>query len=356
MKKINLVLIIGGKNAEHEVSLQSGLSVFQALNKNKYNISIIGIDKNGNWSMLNKNNFLKNPQNPKTISLNLQDSRKIALSTDGGKTYIFDIKNGKRLDRVDIAFPVMHGTYAEDGAIQGYLEMMQIPYVGPKILGSAICMNKIIAKKLLEQAGLPVCKYFPIENINYLTPALINQIDEKLKFPLFVKPASQGSSVGVSKVNNKHDLESKIQKAFKYDSQVLVEEAVVGREIEVSVLGNTNLKASLPGEVKPSHEFYSYEAKYIDENGAELHVPAKLSSSEIKKVQDLAIKAFKTLQGQGMARVDFFLQKDGELIINELNTIPGFTKISMYPKLWQVSNLSYPKLLDKLIKLAMENN
>jgi len=312
MAKLNIGLIFGGKSGEHEVSLESAKSVYETLNKKKYRVSLIFIDKSGKWS------------------------------------------TEKDLEKIDVFFPVIHGTYGEDGCIQGFLELLNAAYVGSGVIGSAIGMDKDVQKRLLRDAGILTAKFISVEKIQ-LNKRLTKTIIQKLKFPLFVKPANLGSSVGVSKVDADDDLHKAIEEAFRYDNKILIEEGIAGREIECSVLGNDKPVASLPGEVLPKHEFYSYEAKYIDENGAVLKIPAKLSKNKIEEIRKLAVKVFRILECSGMARVDFFLEKSGKVIVNEINTIPGFTKISMYPKLWEISGIPYRSLLDKLISLALEN-
>ena len=248
-------------------------------------------------------------------------------------------------------FPVLHGPFGEDGTIQGLVELANLPCVGPNLLSSAMCMDKGIMKEILRARGL--------SSPHHLTLHQTDPIDEKgiiaeFTLPLFVKPAQMGSSVGVSKVHTEEELLPAIREAFKYDERILIEEYIDGREIECSVLGNEDPEASLPGEIITLHKFYSYEAKYLDENGAQFILPAKIGALKTKEVKYLAIKAFKALRCEGMARIDFFLKKDGTLLINELNTIPGFTSISLYPNLWEISGISYPKLIDCLIELSIK--
>ncbi|MCL5432655.1 MAG: D-alanine--D-alanine ligase [Patescibacteria group bacterium] len=340
MKKIKVCLLFGGKSGEHEVSLQSAKSVYEALDKKKYDVFLVGIEKSGKWLLGNSSNYLLNSSDPKLIKLNKAKMKEITPDA---------------LDSVDVFFPVTHGTFGEDGCLQGLLEFTNAGYVGAGVLGSSVGMDKDVMKRLLKQAGIPVPDFFVFQKSEY-SPKIIKQIILKFKFPVFVKPANMGSSVGISKANNIQQLKKAISDAFSYDTKILIEENVTGREIECSVLGNENPKASLPGEVIPStkHGFYSYEAKYIDEKGANLLIPAKLPLKTVQKIQDLAVKTFKTLECSGMARVDFFLKKDGTVFINEINTLPGFTKISMYPKLWEATGIPYSKLLDKLIELALE--
>jgi D-alanine-D-alanine ligase len=342
MKKIRVGIIFGGKSSEHEVSLQSAKSVYEAIDKDKFEIVLIGIDKKGQWAYYDTNKYLVNSNNPKTIML---DSPLNSLQlTSSLKQPVIP---------VDVIFPVMHGANGEDGTMQGLLKIIGIPFVGASVLGSAIGMDKDVAKRLLRDAKLPIGKFLTFrknDRINF------DDVVSEIGLPFFVKPANSGSSVGINKVHKQEEFDQFVKEAFKHDNKILCEEFIKGREIECSVLGNENPTASLPGEVIPTHEFYDYDAKYIDVNGAKLVYPAKLDKSTIKSVQELALKIFKVLELSSMARIDFFLTEDGKLFINEVNTIPGFTKISMYPKLWEVSGLPYPKLIEKLIDLALEKH
>ncbi|MBI4084812.1 MAG: D-alanine--D-alanine ligase, partial [Candidatus Levybacteria bacterium] len=299
-----------------------------------------------------------------------------------------DVSHGTAENAVDVVFPVLHGTYGEDGTIQGLLKLANIPFVGASVLGSAVGMDKDVMKRLLRDAGLPVARFIVVKRSDVIARSeapyhlvqgeatkqsqrdrhgrlgrprddkgiSFNEIVKQLGLPFFVKPANAGSSVGVSKVHNEKEFASAVNTAFSYDSKMLVEEFIKGREIECSVLGNENATASLPGEIIPTHEFYDYDAKYIDEKGAALQIPATLQQKKVKEVQALAVKAFQTLCCEGMARVDFFLNKNGKFFVNEINTIPGFTKISMYPKLWEASGVPYSELIDRLIQLAIERH
>ncbi len=351
--KLKVCLLFGGKSGEHEVSLMSAKSVFEALNKDSYEIFLVGINKKGEWLLHEKDDYLLNSNNPKKVEIKEKNSRRVFPTIEKNVPALLDLSDGKMVVQVDVFFLLTHGTYGEDGAVQGLLEMMNVAYVGAGILGSAIGMDKDIMKRLLREAGIPIG---PFHSFNYsdISESQLDIAIQELDYPIFVKPANLGSSVGISKVNNKKSLDKAIEEAFQYDTKILLEKCILGREIECSVLGNDAPKASLPGEVIPSHDFYSYEAKYIDKNGAKLEIPAKLSDQQVVDIQQLAVKTFKVLQCAGMARVDFFLTQDNQLYVNEINTIPGFTKISMYPKLWEVSGISYSHLLDKLITLAVE--
>jgi len=252
---------------------------------------------------------------------------------------------------VDVVFPILHGPFGEDGTMQGLLKLANIPFVGAGVLGSAIGMDKDVMKRLLRDAGISVAQFLTLRRQD--TPDY-NDVTKELGLPLFVKPANMGSSVGVSKVNNEADFIDAVKEAFKYDNKILIEENILGHEIECSVLGNESPIVSVPGEVIPRHEFYSYEAKYVDENGAGLEIPAKLSDEETDKIKSIALKTFKVLECEGFGHVDCFLTKEGKVYVNEINTIPGFTSISMYPKLWEASGISYSELIDKLIQLAID--
>lgn len=352
MKKINVGILFGGKSTEHEVSLQSAKNVIDAIDKDKYDITLLGIDKTGQWFLNNSSHFLLNSNNPKSIALDKTD-KEVVLVPGNANQQLLCVSDKSESRSVDVVFPVLHGAYGEDGTVQGLLKLAGIPFVGAGVLGSAVGMDKDVAKRLLRDAGISnakflVCHKWDQQALNF------DEVSQYLGLPLFVKPANAGSSVGVSKVKNKEQFLQAIDKAFEYDNKLLLEEFIDGRELECAVLGNENPIASSVGEIIAQHEFYSYEAKYIDENGAVLQIPAKISDEIAKKIQDAAIHTFKVLCCEGMARVDVFLTKDNQVVVNEINTIPGFTKISMYPKLWEVSGISYTELIDKLIQLALE--
>ena len=349
-KKLKIGVLFGGKSTEHEVSLQSARNVIKALSKIKYEVVPIGIDKEGKWMLQNRANYLLNENNPKLVKLN-KSNREVVLSAESSGALI-NVSNGGSSSKIDVFFPVLHGPFGEDGSIQGLLKVAGVPYVGAGILGSAVGMDKDVMKRLLRDAEISIPEFIVCKKAN--VPTFL-EVKKKLGLPFFVKPANTGSSVGISKVKNKAGWNEALKNAFCFDSKIIIEEHIEGREIECSVLGNDHPIASLPGEVVVNSEFYSYEAKYIDENGATIEAPAKnLSKDTIKKIQQLAIKVFQTLNCEGMGRVDFFLKKNGQVLVNEINTIPGFTNISMYPKLWTASGIPQPELLDKLIKLAIE--
>lgn len=351
MKKIKIGLLFGGKSGEHEVSLQSAKSIYEALDKDKYEVLLVGIDKQGAWRLGTASNYLLNASNPKLIALN-KKAPVVTAIVGAGETSLISPASGTALGAVDVFFPIIHGTYGEDGSLQGLLELLDVPYVGAGVLGSAVGMDKDVMKRLLRDAGLPIGNFFAFTR-EALTPRALATATRALKFPIFVKPANMGSSVGIAKAHDKKELAVAIKDAFRYDTKIILEQFIKGREIEVAVLGNDNPKASVPGEILPSHEFYSYEAKYIDEHGAAVDIPAKLSARDTKKVRELAVQVFQKMDCAGMARVDFFLTPRGKFVVNELNTLPGFTKISMYPKLWGATGVPYPELLDRLIKLAI---
>jgi len=320
-KKLTVGIIFGGRSGEHEISIISARSVMEATDKSIYNIKSIYIDKKGNWTIENK---------------------------------LVEASNA--LKDVDIAFPVLHGPYGEDGTIQGLFEMEDVPYVGAGVASSAVAMDKQLSKDIFRSHEFHVADYIIIQKHEWdrSRQKIIRGIEQIIGYPNFVKPANLGSSVGISKVMGRNEIEEAIEQAFLYDSKGLVEEAVKdAREIEVSVLGNEVPQASVCGEIIPSRDFYSYEAKYVDDK-SELIIPAKLSVETSNKIRETAIAAYKAVGISGMARIDFLVQKDNKIFLSEVNTIPGFTKISMYPKLWEATGLPYPKLIDKLIKLGLE--
>jgi len=348
-KKIRVGVLFGGKSAEHEVSLQSAKNVIDALDKSKYEVIPIGINKNGKWLLNTSSNYLLNSHNPKLIKLN-QSNKEVSLYAEG-KGSLATISAGTKIkEKIDLIFPVLHGPFGEDGSMQGLLKLAGIPYIGAGVLGSAIGMDKDVMKRLFRDAGIPIGKFITLrvgEKISFSKAIL------ELGLPLFIKPANMGSSIGVSKVKNENEFKTAVKEAFKFDTKVIVEEFINGREIECAVLGNDNPMASIPGEIIANQDFYSYDAKYIDE-GAVAEIPAKINKKTAKKIQTLAINVFQTLNCEGMGRVDFFLKKNGSIFVNEINTIPGFTNISMYPKLWEASGIPQTKLLDRLINLAIE--
>lgn len=345
-KKIRVAVLFGGKSAEHEVSVRSAQNVVRALDKQKYDVILVGIDKNGAWNFCEMSQLFSGEM--KIFCKQGTSSRAIPQLFNVGGEFL----RGKGFERIDVVFPVLHGPFGEDGTIQGLLKLAQVPFVGASVLGSAIGMDKDITKRLLRDAGIPIVRF-----LTYKKHERKNITFEKLKqslgVPFFVKPANLGSSVGVTKIHNKREYSVALELAFSYDNKILIEEYIDGKEIECAVLGNEAPIASLCGEIIPHHEFYSYEAKYLDENGAALSIPAHIPKHVSKKIQKLAIQVFEVLCCEGMARVDFFVTDDENIFINEINTIPGFTSISMYPKLWEVGGISYEKLIDTLIEFAI---
>ena len=359
-RKKRVGILFGGKSAEHEVALQSAKNVIEAIDEDKYEVALIGIDKQGQWHLQDSAKFLLNPDNPEMIALNTSSASETLAVVPATHTsqQLVGTSEKQTIDPVDVIFPILHGPYGEDGTVQGLLKLMDIPFVGAGVLGSAIGMDKDVMKRLLHAAGVPMAKFVVVTQ-SARNAIDFNKVVDEIGLPCFVKPANLGSSVGVSKAHDEQEFQCAIDEAFRYDVKVLIEEYISGREIECSVLGNENPIASLPGEVitdKTKHQFYSYHAKYIDEHGAALRIPADLPEHLVKRVQELSVKSFKVLCCEGMARVDCFLTDDQCVLINEINTIPGFTRISMYPKLWEASGISYPELIDRLIQLALERH
>ena len=368
-KKIRLGVLFGGRSGEHEVSLTSAAAVMQALDPEKYELVPVGITRDGRWRVGSKaigllagaegDNLAQRTASLQTV---LEDGRAVTPSVDpsGPKLLPMAKSSGavKARPEVDVIFPVLHGTFGEDGTIQGLLELADLPYVGAGVLASAAGMDKDVMKRLFRDAGLPVVPWEMVLRKEWEDdPAGVRRkIEKRLRYPLFVKPANLGSSVGITKAHSRAQFKAGMDLAAQYDRKILVEKAVDAREIECAVLGNDQPEASLPGEIVPVNEFYDYEAKYIKE-GSKLLIPARLSRRQIKRVQDLAVRAFKAIDGAGMGRVDFLLdRKNGKLFLLEINTIPGFTSISMYPKLWEATGVPYSKLLDRLVELALERH
>jgi D-alanine-D-alanine ligase len=347
-KRLRVGVIFGGRSGEHEVSLASAASVIRALDPEKYEAVPIGIGKDGRW-------FMGTPAQ-KMLPEVLRQGQRVMLSADPNVGALMPLEQSSAgSQRVDVIFPVLHGTYGEDGTVQGLLDLAGLPYVGSGVIGSAVGMDKDMAKRLFLQAGLPVGEFLAILRSGWENgrERILKSVAKKFRFPLFVKPAALGSSVGMSKVHKRQELPAALDLAAEFAQKILVERNIRGREIEVSVLGNDEPRASVPGEIIPHREFYDYTAKYLEE-GTRLEIPAKLSSAQIKRFQEYAIQAFRCLECRGMARVDFFLEKpSGRIYLNEINTIPGFTSISMYPKLWEASGIPYRELIDRLIQLAL---
>lgn len=354
MERKRVGIIFGGKSAEHEVSLQSAKNIVDAIDRDKYEIILLGVDKKGRWQINQEGSFLLNENDPKQIKLRQTDEEIIVLPGKD-QAQIMNRSTQKPLPQIDVIFPVIHGTLGEDGSLQGLLRALNLPFVGVDLLGSAVSMDKDFAKRILRDAGIPVAKGL-VYKAHQKSEIDFKEVADKLGLPIFIKPVNQGSSVGVNKARTEIEFNQAIEEAFLYDDKVLIEEAIVGREIECAVLGNDHPVASLPGEILPQTDFYSYESKYINESGAILSAPADLTEQQTQSIRDEALRVFKALDCEGMARVDFFMKADGTLIVNEVNTIPGFTKISMYPRLWSISGLSYSELIDRLIELAFERH
>ncbi len=349
-KKIKVGILFGGKSAEHEVSLQSAKNVAEAIDKDKYDVALIGIDKSGKWLLPNQSEFLLNAGDPKLIALNRQDEESVALVPQSGGE-LTDIAAGGSHSAVGVVFPILHGPFGEDGTVQGLLKLAGVPFVGAGVLGSAVGMDKDVMKRLLRDAGVPIGKFLVFRRGDTID---FDAVAAELGSPVFVKPANLGSSVGIHKAGDQASLAEAVDDAFAYDTKILIEEFIEGRELECSVLGNEQPIASVVGEIVPSHEFYSYEAKYIDEQGAALEIPADLPDEVSERIRELAIRSFQVLECEGLGRVDCFLTVDGDVVVNEINTIPGFTRISMYPQLWEASGISYSELINRLIELAIE--
>ncbi len=341
-RKIRVGILFGGKSAEHEVSIRSARNVAEAIDKEKYEVRLIGIDKKGHWLAPQKSAALIG-----ATSIPTSDVKSIVLAPESDG----DITSSEGEEKIDVVFPILHGPFGEDGTVQGLLRIANVPFVGAGVLGSAIGMDKDVMKRLLRDAGISIAKFIVATES---APVSFKQAHSELGLPLFIKPANLGSSVGVSKVTTEEEYAPAIRKAFQFDTKILIEEYIEGREIECSVLGNENPIASIPGEVIVHDEFYSYDAKYIDERGASLRIPADIPPETTRLVQETAIKTYQALACEGMGRVDSFLTLDGRVVVNEINTIPGFTNISMYPKMWEASGISYTDLIDRLITLALE--
>ena len=342
MEKLNLGILYGGQSTEHEVSMRSAESVLGALDREKYNIHLIHISKQGEWILADQS---------ERIEALTDGDNGVRLSIVPSQQFVSE----KGTHHLDAVLPILHGTAGEDGIIQGVLEMIGVPYAGCNVRSSAVCMDKDMTKRLLKLEGINVADWVVFHHgekdaVDYAA------VEADLGLPMFIKPVNQGSSVGVSKVTDEQTFHEALALAFEFDTKVMVESAVQGREIEVSVLGNTDLTVSVPGEIVANTEFYSYESKYIDESGAALEIPAKLEQPIAEKIRQTARTVYRTLDCEGMARVDVFLSEDGEVIVNEVNTLPGFTSISMYPKLLEASGISYPELLGRLVGLAVERH
>lgn len=346
-KKLKVGVLFGGRSGEHDISILSARSVINSLDKARYTVVPIAISREGKWVTTTESRLLLEQGSPEDIS-----------SPEKHTGPLISAQRLKALSQVDVVFPVLHGPYGEDGTVQGLLEVAGLPYVGAGVLSSAVGMDKAIMKALFAFNGLPVPRYQVVlrEDWEKSRDITVEGVEQVIGYPCFVKPANLGSSVGISKVRSREDMAPALDEAGRWGRKLLVEEAIDAREIECSVLGNDEPQASIPGEIVPSREFYDYYAKYHD-NSTRLIIPAGLPDGQAAEVQELAIRAFKAIDCSGMARVDIFLSRStGKLYVNEINTIPGFTDVSMYPKLWAGSGLPYPRLLDRLIELALERH
>ena len=353
-----VVILFGGRSAEHEISVISARSVMDALDPERFEAIPIGVTKRGRWQLMTAGPPVLPPGHASTLPrITELSGSEVALDQEPGSQALVG-RDGRRTE-IDVVFPVMHGPFGEDGSIQGFLEMAGVPYVGAGVLGSALGMDKAVQKVLMASAGIPVAEHAVVYEREWEEdPEAVEARAEHLGYPVFAKPAALGSSVGISKVHDPGELRGAMEEAFRYGSKALLERSVEGaREIECAVLGNDEPVASVAGEIVPrGHEFYDYEAKYVDEDGSELIIPALVAPATLEEIQRLAVAAFRAIDCAGMARVDFFITRDGGLILNEVNTIPGFTQISMYPKLWEASGVSYSELIDRLIELALERH
>ncbi len=359
--KLRVAVVFGGRSAEHEISLISARFIVQSLDRERFVPVLIGIDKEGRWHLQEEAMLLGASRDPRLVKLNqsMPDVALAAHPTPSGEGMIYvGGTSGQDAPRgVDVVFPVLHGPMGEDGSVQGLLELAGVPYVGSGVLGSAVGMDKDVMKRLLLQAGLPIVRHETVRRAEWEKDkeSVLSRC-AALGFPCFIKPANLGSSVGIRRVKEPSALADAIDYAFSFDTKIIAEQGIVApREIECAVLGDEEPIASIPGEIVVDHPdgFYSYAAKYIDENGATIRIPAELSDEQKDRVRELSIRTFQTLEAQGLARIDFFLAQDGQLYVNEINTIPGFTAISMYPKLWEASGVGSVELVSRLIDIAL---
>ena len=362
-KKINLGILFGGRSCEHEVSVVSAQSVLNAIDPEKYTVHLIGIDKQGHWHLgsdidqLIENKEVKSLGEGHTKERTSSNQITLGLHYQGNLEPISETQ--KSLPSLDVIFPILHGTFGEDGTLQGLLELAGIPYVGCGVAASSIAMDKALAKQIFSAAGIPQSPCTIVRRADWQQDGtgILNHAEAELGFPMFVKPANMGSSVGVSKAHDMNSLKTAITDAFQYDNKIVIEQSMENcQEVECAVLGNENPTASVVGEIIPGAEFYDYQTKYIDDK-TETLIPARISEPLSEKVRSLSITAFKAIDGSGLSRVDFFAnEKTGEVFLNEINTLPGFTPISMYPQLWAASGITYPALIDQLIDLAIDQH
>lgn len=354
-RKIRVGIVFGGQSAEHEISILSARNVLEALDTERFEPVLIGIDKRGRWLIQDAARLLASARDPRLVRI--EEGRPAELPSTFSAPVKAAIPGGLGVGALDVVFPVLHGTLGEDGAVQGLLEVAGIPYVGAGILGSAVGMDKDVMKRLLRDAGIPVTPFQTVRRDRFdADPDGVGRELAALGFPLFVKPANAGSSVGITKVTRAQDIERALLLAFEFDSKVLGEAAVDGREIELAVLGGRPPTVSVAGEVIVEHPdgFYSYDAKYIDEKGVRFDLPAHLTAAQLREAQALALRTFDVLDCEGLARVDLFLTAEGRFLVNEINTLPGFTAISMYPKLWALSGIRQQELVSRLLDLALD--
>lgn len=350
-------VLFGGRSGEYDVSLCGAAAVYDNLDRSKYNVVAIAIDKDGRWYPDAEPEFIDDPDFGRIFKVKRNGDWYFNVYPDDGKLNFFD-RHSERTLSVDIIFPVLHGTNCEDGRLQGLLELVTVPFVGSDVLGSAVGMDKDVAKRLLKEGGVNVVPWITVKKHEWENSKEFILQDILLEFglPCFVKPANAGSSVGISKITTEEDFFPAVSAAFDYDNKVLIEKAINVREIELAVLGNEHPQCSVAGEILPHDEFYSYKAKYIDKNGAELMIPAEIDEILADEIRHCALNAYQLLCLKGMSRIDFFIDdEDNTYYVNEVNTLPGFTSVSMYPKLWEHSGLSYSELLDYLIDLALQN-
>jgi D-alanine-D-alanine ligase len=354
MSKTRVAVFCGGQSAEHDVSLASGKNIADALDAARYDITLVAIDRTGVMRLIPSLDELRKTSLDKPIDVTAFPTRVALYRGDKGPVLV-ETAGGRKITDLDVAFPILHGPYGEDGTIQGFFKFIGLPFVGPSILGSAAGMDKDITKRLLRDAGIAIGKFVVIQrHVHAKSPTNFESLKAELGLPFFLKPVNMGSSIGVHKVSTKEKFDAAIRDAFQYDTKVIVEEFTEGREIECAVIGLHRLEASPPAEIIPTHDFYSYEAKYLDENGAAIELPAKVTPDQAKEFARLAVRVCEVLECHGLSRVDFFLRKsDGKILVNEINTLPGFTKISMYPKMMGLTGRSYSGLIDELIKLAI---
>lgn len=354
MGKTRVGIIFGGKSAEHEVSLKSARNIVQALDTSRFEPVLIGVDKAGRWYLCDRANWLANADDPNAIALVTSGPQlSVTPGADGAARLV--AADASAVPAIDVVFPIIHGTGGEDGALQGLLRLLELPFVGSDVIGSAAGMDKDVAKRLLRDAGLGVAP-FVCFNATTAASADFDAIVAELGLPLFVKPANQGSSVGVSKVRDRDQFLAAMALALSFDRKVLVESAIVGREIECAVLGNDQPRASICGEVVLNDDFYAYDTKYLSASGADIVIPAQIGNAAHDAIAEVAKRAYAAIECAGLARVDVFLTSEGRILINEINTLPGFTAISMYPKMWAASGLGYSELISELIDLALQRH